>query len=60
MIPSHQYKTAEEAVKKKVTQDEVVVEEETKGEYGLRLDDPTAKMIGMEVIEKVTTDHWQL
>ena len=66
VIPSHQDKTAEEVEEEEeVTQDEVVVEEEeTEGEYGTRLEDPTPRMRGMEVIEEVRDQvgwlHWQL
>lgn len=57
VIPSHQDKTAEEAEEEEVTQDEVVVEEEeTEGEYGTRLEDPTPRMRGMEVIEEVVAE----
>lgn len=58
VIPSHQDKIAEEAEEEEeVTQDEVVVEEEeTEGEYGTRLEDPTPRMRGMEVIEEVAED----
>lgn len=56
VIPSHQDKTAEEE-EEEVTQDEVVVEEEeTEGEYGTRLEDPTPRMRGMEVIEEVVAE----
>lgn len=53
VIPSHQDKTAEEAEEEVSPEDEVVVEEEeTEGEYGTRLEEPTAEMRGMEVIEE--------
>lgn len=57
VIPSHQDKTAEEAEEEVSPEDEVVVEEEeTEGEYGTRLEEPTAEMRGMEVIEEVVAE----
>jgi len=54
VIPSHQDKTAEEAEEEVSPEDAVVVEEEeTEGEYGTRLEEPTVEMRGMEVTEEV-------